>query len=239
MNPLREQKANRLDLTGVFGLVAPLAATLGLFKATGSIERIQRDEPGWLFAAVALVLAAGTLVTIASFLAGEGESKRSKLVSRLMYFVATGCTVVGFAIALFLVFSNANDESRPSITASLNPDQSWLTARVTASNLTTGDRLGIKVDLATMKGNATIDWRRPFRKKGSKPLERSYIGPDGDGNVDRSISLAVPPGGRYTHLTIKAFTGEWNRSCTQPREEEFDSGTACTFLAVDPDRGES
>ena len=37
--------ANKLELAGVFGLVAPLAATLGLFKATGSIGRIQRDGP--------------------------------------------------------------------------------------------------------------------------------------------------------------------------------------------------
>ena len=229
--------ANRLDLAGVFALVAPLAATLGLFKATGSIERIQRDEPGWLFTAVALVLAAGTLVTIASFLSGEGESARSKRWSRLMYFVATGCTVVGFAIALLLVFENANDESRPSITASLNEDQSWLTARVTASNLTTGDRLGLKVDLATLRKDTTIDDSRPFAQEGSISLERAYIGPNSNGEVDRVISLAVPPGGRYTHLTIKAFTGERNRSCTEPREEGPDAGTACTFLAVDKDRG--
>ncbi len=186
---------------------------------------------------MALVLVAGTLVTIASYLSGEGESSGSKRWSRRFYFVATGCTVVGFAIALFLVFENANDESRPSITAALNEDQSWLTARVTASNLTTGDRLGIKVDLATLRKGATVDQSRPFRRDGSTSLERAYIGPDSDGDVDRVVSLSVPPGGRYTHLTIKAFTGERNRSCTQPREEEPDPGTACTFLAVDKDRG--
>ena len=229
--------ANRLDLTGVFGLVAPLAATLGVFKATGSIERIQRDEPEGLFAAVALVLAAGTLVTVASFLSGEGESARNKRWSRLLYFGALGCTLVGFGIALYLVFDNADDESRPSITAALNEDQSWLTARVTASNLTTGDRLGLKVDLATLRKGATIDENRPFRVDGSTSLERTYIGPDGDGEIDRTISLAVPAGGRYTHLTIKAFTGERNRSCTEPREEGPDAGTACTFLAVAKDRG--
>ncbi|HEX5928254.1 MAG TPA: hypothetical protein VFY48_02575 [Solirubrobacterales bacterium] len=232
-----EQKANRLDLTGVFGLVAPLAATLGVFKATGSIERIQRDEPGWLFAAVALVLAAGTLVTIASFLAGEGQGKRSKSVSLVLYGLAILATIGGFGLALNLVFDNADDESRPSITASLNEDQSWLTAQVTAANLTTGDRLGIKVDLATLRKDKTIDKPRPFERDGSVSLERAYIGPDSDGDVDRKISLAVPPGGDYTHVTIKAFTGERNRSCTQPRAEEPDPGTACTFLAVAKDRG--
>lgn len=229
--------ANRLDLAGVFALVAPLAATLGLFKATGSIERIQRDEPGWLLIAVALVLVAGTLVTVASFLAGEGESDRGKRWSRWMYFVALGCTLAGFTIALQLVFDNADDESRPSITASLNRDQSWLTAHVTAANLTTGDRLGVKVDLATLQEDATIDDRNPFARDGSTSLERAYIGPDDNGEVDRTISLAVPPGGSYTHITIKAFTGERNRSCTEPREEGPDVGTACTFLAVSPNHG--
>jgi len=232
-----EQKANRLDLTGVFGLVAPLAATLGLFKATGSIERIQRDEPVWLFVGVALVLAAGTMVTIASFLAGEGESKRSKLVSRLLYFAATGCTVLGFAVALYLVFDNASEESRPSISASFNDGQSRLTGRVTASNLTTGDRLVLKVDLATLKAGNTIDDVHPFDPHGSISLERAYIGPDGNGNVDREFSLSVPPGGQFTHLTIKSFTGERTRSCAEPEERQFGPGTACVFLALDRARG--
>ena len=236
MNPIGEQKANRLDLTGVFGLVAPLAATLGLFKATGSIERIQRDEPIWLFAAVALVLAAGTMVTIASFLAGDGESARNKLVSRLLYFAATGCTVVGFAVALYLVFDNANEESRPSITASFNEDQSRLTGRVTASNLTTGDRLVFKVDLATLKEGNTIDDAHPFDPNGSVSLERAYIGPDANGNVDREFSLAVPRGGDYTHLTIKSFTGERTRSCAEPEERQFGPGTACVFLTLAHER---
>ena len=227
--------ANRLDLAGVFALVAPLAATLGVFKASGSIDRIQRDEPELFFGAVALVLLAGTLVTIASFLAGEGESVHNKRWSWTMYITAAVCTLVGFSIALFLVFENADDESRPTITASLNKDQSWLTARVTASNLTTSDRLGVKVDLATLGPDTTIDDRVPFLRNGSEGLERAYIGPDGDGKVDRTISLAVPPGGGYTHITIKAFTGERNRSCTEQNRD--DAGTACVFLAVDPNRG--
>jgi len=229
--------ANRLDLAGVFGLVAPLAATLGLFKATGSIERIQRDYPGWLFVSIALVLFAGTMLTVATFLSGEGESAGAKRLSRALYLVAAGCTLVGFGLALYLVVDNAGDESRPSITASLNEDQTWLTAQVSASNLTTGDRLGLKIDLATLRPDATIDDRTPFAEDGSVSLERTYIGPDSNGDIDRTISLAVPPGGNYTHLTIKAFTGERNRSCTDPQEEGPDAGTACTFLAIDPKRG--
>jgi hypothetical protein len=237
VNPLAEQKANRLELTGVFGLVAPLAATLGLFSATGSIDRIQRDYPGWLFVSIALVLVAGTLLTLSTFLAGEGESARAKGISRVLFLVATVSTLIGFGVALYLVVDNASDESRPSIVASLNEDESWLTAEVHASNLTTGDRLALKVDLATLEQGSRIDDLHPFSPTGSRSLERAYIGPDGGGKVERKISLAVPPGGSYTHITIKAFTGDSNRSCTEPREKLPDPGTACVFLAIAPDRG--
>lgn len=231
-----QPKANRLDLTGVFGLVAPLAATLGLFKATGSIERIQRDNPNGLFRAVALVLAAGTIVTIATFLSGEGERKNVKWVTTWVLFpLAAICTVVGFGIALKLVFKNASAESRPAITAALSDDQSKLTARVTAANLKTEDRLGLKVDLATLAPGHEIDDPHPFARGKSFPLERAYVGPDSDGKVDQKIVLSVTPGGKYTHLVIKAFTEERNRSCTEPKES-LDPGTACTFIALDPKR---
>lgn len=182
------------------------------------------------------MLIAGTLVTIASYLSGDGESSANKRRSRIMYFVATGCTVVGFAIALFLVFANANNESRPSITASFNEDRSLLSGRVTASNLTTGDRLALKVDLATLREGRTIDDLHPFDPDGSVSLERAYIGPDGDGKVDRTISLWVPPGGDYTHVTIKAFTEERTRSCVEPEKRDFGPGTACVFLTLDHER---
>jgi len=232
-----EQKANRLELTGVFGLVAPLAATLGLFGATGSIERLQRDQPDLLFASVASVLIAGTLVTVASFLSGEGQGERSKDASLVLYGLAIFFTVGGFGLSLFLVFDNASAESRPAISASLNEDHSLLTGHVSASNLTTGDRLGLKVDLATLPAEASIDDLHPFARDGSIALERAYIGPDSNGKVDRDISLSIPPGGDYTHVTIKAFTGDRNRSCTEPEEEEPDPGTACALLALDHDRG--
>lgn len=182
------------------------------------------------------MLAAGTLVTIASYLSGEGESSNNKRWAHLMYYVATGCTVVGFGIALFLVFDNADAESRPAITASFNEDRSRLTGRVTASNLTTGDRLALKVDLATLKEGRTIDDLHPFDPDGSVSLERAYIGPDGDGKVDREISLWIPPGGDYTHLTIKAFTDERTRSCVEPEKQDFGPGTACVFLTLDHQR---
>ena len=230
--------ANRLDLAGVFALVAPLAATLGLFRATGSIGRIQRDEPYWLWLAIALVLFAGAMLTVASFLSGEGESPKGKRWERGLFFGAALTTVVGFVIALGLVFNNAGDEPRPTIEAALNDDQSKLTAHVTASNLKTNHRLALKVDLATVHPKLTVDAVKPFLKDGTLPLERTYVGPDSDGNVDQQIEMSIPTGGTFTNLVIKAYTSPTNQSCRELAKGGGDSGTACTILYLDPNRGE-
>lgn len=228
--------ANKLGLTGVFGLVAPLAATMGLFKATGSIGRIQRDDFEGLLFAIVFVLAAGTMVTVATFLAGDGETARAKRWERWLFGGAIICTVLGFIIAIDLVLSNASEEPRPAIAAALSNDQSELTAHVTASNMKTDHRLAIKVDLATVRPDMTVDAVHPFLKYGTLPLERTYVGPDSDGNVDQRITMWVPPGGSYTNLVIKAYTADTDRSCRE-LVEGAERGTACTILYLDPHRG--
>lgn len=229
-------EANRLGLAGVFGLVAPLAATLALFKASGSIGRIQRDDSERLWIAIGLVLVAGTMLTIATFLGGEGESARAKRWQRWLFFGAVAFTAVGFGLALRLVFANAGVESRPQISATLNPAQTELEAQVTASHLRTDHRLAVKVDLATVAPDKTVDSLHPFLKYGSLPLERAYMGPDSDGDVDQRITLTIPPGGAYTNVVIKAYTGATNQSCRE-LAAGADPGTACTILALDRDRG--
>jgi hypothetical protein len=229
-------EANRLELAGVFGLVAPLAATLGLFKATGSIGRLQRDDPYLLWLAIGLVLLAGTMLTIATFLSGEGESSKAKRWAKGLFLAGAICTALGFVLALGLVFVNAGAESRPQISATLNDAQSKLTAHVSASNLRTDHRLAVKVDLATVRPGMTVDSLHPFMKNGSLSLERAYMGPDTDGNVAQDLTLSIPPGGKYTNVVIKAYTGPTNQSCRE-LATGADPGTACTILALDPGHG--
>ncbi|HEX7278927.1 MAG TPA: hypothetical protein VF255_04800 [Solirubrobacterales bacterium] len=228
--------ANRLDLAGVFGLVAPLAATMALFKATGSIGRIQRDEPYWLLVAIALVLLAGTTLAVATFLSGEGESSKGKWWEKRLFLLAAACTALGFGIALWLVFDNADQEPRPMIAAVLSDDHSKLTAHVTASNLRTDDRLALKVDLATVRSGMTVDSVHPFEKYGTLPLQRTYVGPDSDGKIDQRVTMSIPTGGQYTNLVIKAYTSPTNQSCRE-LAGGADRGTACTILYLDPGRG--
>ncbi len=229
-------EANKLELAGVFGLVAPLAATLALFKATGSIGRIQRDEPYLLLLAVVLVLAAGTMLTIANFFSGLGESRRARWWAKRLYFWSAIVTGIGFSLAIYLVLVNAGDEPRPQISATLNDDESQLTAHVTASNLKTDHRLALKVDLATVGPGKTVDSVHPFAKYGTLPLERAYMGPDPDGDVDQKLTLAIPRGGSYTDVVIKAYTGATNQSCRE-LAKAADPGTACTIIHLDRLRG--
>jgi len=228
-----EPVANRLQLAGVVGLIAPLAATLGLFKATGTIGRVQRDEPVLLLLAIALVLVAGGLLTIASYLKGKKTDGTEYNSVTGLFIAGAGFTVVGFLLALGLVFFNASDESRPRITASLNQAESKLTAEVAASNLKTSHRLVIKIDLATLKPGKGLDDESPFEKGGSRGLERAYVGPNADGEVKQVISLPVPTGGPYTDIIIRAFTGKGNSSCQEQPGAQTDAGTACMFLALD------
>lgn len=227
--------ANRLDLAGVFALVAPLAATIGLFKATGAIGRIQRDDPYLLWLAMGLVLVGGTMLTIATFLSGEGESRKGKRWERACFVGAALSTATGFVIALGLVFSNASSEPRPSISATLNSDQSRLTAHIKASNMETDQPLALSVDLATVRDGLTLDAVHPFAASSTLNLDRTYVGPDTDGNVNQSIELPIPTGGPYTHLLVKAFTGPANESCREL--SDIESGSSCAILYLDPERG--
>jgi len=106
---------------------------------------------------------------------------------------------------------------------------------VTASNLKTDHRLAFKVDLATVKSGLTVDAVHPFAPDGTLPLERAYMGPDADGKIDQTVTMAVPPGGDYTNLVVKAYTSPTNQSCREPAGD--DAGTACTILYLDPHRG--
>ena len=224
----------KLELGGIVALVAPLAATIGLFKATGTIGRLQRDEPILLMIAVALVLVAGGLLTVASFMYGEdGHSESGQGLVRLL---GVGFAVFGFALAVVLVIANARNESRPTITASLDGSESKVSAKVSASNLATDKHLEVKVDLATLKPEETLDDPHPFVPGSSLQLERAYVGPDTDGEAEETISIPIPPGGTYTDIVIKAFTAAQG-GCAEPSTVSGNAGTACMFLTLDPERG--
>jgi hypothetical protein len=184
------------------------------------------------------VLIAGGLLTVASYLKGEKADETEYSGVTGLFIAGAGFTVVGFLLALGLVFFNASDDSRPRIAASLNQAESKLTAEVAASNLETSDRLAVKIDLATLKPGKGLDDESPFLEGGSRGLERAYVGPNADGEVKQAISLPVPAGGAYTDIIIRAFTGKGNDSCKGGPVANTDPGTACMFLALNRRAGD-
>jgi hypothetical protein len=211
-------------LTSIAMLVAPLIAALGGLALTGTIGRVQRDEPFWFSFAIGLVIASGVLWVMAStFTAPKTSDKRSTwdIVLRSIAFALAGA---GFVIALVVAVTTANNESRPQVSATVSDDGTKLTTHVTASSLPSNDRLAFRIDLL----------------KGGEPagaLYRAYVGPNSDGSVDQTITTLLPPG-KYEEIGVQAYTGTTTPSCDDfalvRSESTFGSGTGCVILRVAP-----
>lgn len=208
-------------------LFIPFITGLAGLAATGTIGRVQRNEPAMLSAALFLVLGAGALWLISSQLKASPKAVRV---------AASAVAFLGFVLGFYATVSTANDEPRPQISASLSDDARKLTAEVSASNLETEDRLAIFVDVFNREGGEFFEF-----------VSSAYEGPDADGNVEITLSTNLPKG-PYTDVSVKAFTGqggECNDLMTEKEKEEvakgaggekdepiLTSGTGCVVLPI-------
>jgi hypothetical protein len=219
----------------VVALVAPLTVAIGTLAVSGPIGRVQLNLPGW-FAAALVVLVIGSGVWFLASL--------PKPASRLQQ-VAVGLVILGYASALVFAVLTANDQPRPRINASLSDDRSKITASITASSMSTDDRLAILMDaLVRNEPGSEEEFRVEER------IYRAFVGPDENGNVEQSITMPLPEGD-VTDIGIKAFTGTESPACddvaaqpdpTEPNEEEAEeeavekgnvgSGTGCVVISL-------
>lgn len=209
--------------------IAPLVAAVALLTTTGTIGRVQRDEPEWFAVAIVLVLVAGALWSLVPAL--EVKSAKAK---RWMRIVSAGCAIVGFGLTLYLTISIANDQPRPRITASLSEDRKLLEATITASGLPTDQRAAIHVDALRRDpaGQEQFEY--------TESVYRAFVGPDSDGNVTHALKIPLPRGD-FTDVGIKGFTSEDSRVCDdynaaylEGRGKTKGSGTACVTIALLP-----
>ncbi len=212
------------SLTSIGMLVAPLIAALAGLALTGTIGRVQRDEPVLFSVAIGLVIASGVLwVAAETFTAPKtGESRNTPdIVLRSIAFLFAGA---GFIIALAAAVATANNESRPQISSLVSDDGAKLTTHVTASNLRSDHRLAFRIDLL-QDGKPT----------GS--LYRAYVGPNSDGTVDQTVTNLLPAG-KYDEIGIKAYTGTTSPGCDDFKAVKetatFGSGTGCVIMRVPP-----
>jgi hypothetical protein len=208
--------------------IAPLVAAVALLTTTGTIGRVQRDEPRWFAVAIVSVLVAGALWSLVPALETEGRAKRWLRGFSALF------ALVGFGLTLGLTISIASDQPRPRITASLSEDRKLLEATITASGLPTDQRAAIHVDVLRRE---TAD-RERFAY--TKSVYRAFVGPDSDGNVTHALTIPLPRGD-FTDVGIKGFTSETSNLCDDYKAAELEgggkttgSGTACVTIALVP-----
>ncbi|HEY4779232.1 MAG TPA: hypothetical protein VIH47_06545 [Solirubrobacterales bacterium] len=204
-------------------LIAPLVAAMAALALTGTIGRVQRDEPLGISISIGLVIASGVFWVAASTFtapAKEGEKRSSAdIVLRSISIVLAG---LGFVLALALAVSTANNEPRPQISPTLSEDGSKLTTKISASNLPTDQRLAFRIDL--LRNRDTVG-----------NVYQAYVGPNSDGDIEQTVTLPLPQGD-YTEIGIKAYTGTTSPSCDDfgaVRENAtFGSGTGCVIMTL-------
>lgn len=210
-------------LTAIGMLVAPLIAAMGGLALTGTIGRVQRDEPTGFCIALALVIASGVL-WVAAPNAPDWKIRKKLPLSTATKGIAFVLGGIGFVAALALAVNTANNAPRPQITPTLvlSDGGGKLTTEIEASNLATDRRLAFRVDLLR-------------RMEVVGHVYESYIGPDGDGNIDETVTVALPKS-NYTEVGVKAYTGTTSPNCDDfslvRDNDQFLTGTGCVIITL-------
>lgn len=216
-------------LASIAMFIAPLVAAVALLTTTGTIGRVQRDQPKCFAGAIVLVLVAGALWSLVPALEiGDAKAKcRLKISSALFAFA-------GFALTFVLTISIANDQPRPRITAALSENRKLLDATITVSGLPTDQRAAIHVDALRRDPADQAEFEYTER------VYRAFVGPDSDGNVTHALNIPLPRGD-FTDVGIKGFTSGTSTLCDDYQlaqleggEKTTGSGTACVTIALVP-----
>jgi hypothetical protein len=204
------------NLTSIAAAVAALITALGGLAVTGVLERAQRDEPGWLFAAFVLVVIAALFwLASANFKTGENAMK----------LIAFALFAGGLLVGILAVFKTQGTTPVPSVTASLD-EKGLLTGAVKAESLKSGDVIGIRVEGLIRKTD-------PATKEpgwDTEVISSAFLGPDLNGKVDAPIAVLIPTG-TYESVGVRA----WSKSegpCRFPIPGVRAGGAGCRVLPL-------
>jgi hypothetical protein len=217
--PVKEESG---PLAAIGVAVTGLVAALTALTATGTLGRVQRDDPGAIIWALGLVAVAGGLWAIAPLVRESRVGRYENWLKGVGIFFG----LAGFVVALNAAVNSADHEPRPQVSARLSSNHKTLTTTVTASNLSSTRRMAIALVLLKANEEKTA-------------MYRAFLGPTSDGTLDQTIVTPLPNLAPYSEIMVRAYTGSISRGCDEyeesPNDASTGSGTACVLISLLPD----
>ncbi len=208
-----DPKSTPDSLSGIALAVTGLASSLAALTLTGTLGRVQRDDPLWISLAFGLVIFGGGVWALAPL-----SSERS---SRLLRTLSVLTVAAGFVIAVVAAVDTANDDPRPHISAHLSSDRKTLVSTISIENLSSDHR----VALAVLLLNSSEE---------KFPLYRGFVGPTSEGGFDETLRVPLPNLEPFTVIEVRAYTGAESQSCDETAGSEesppLNAGTACALI---------
>ena len=188
--------AGTVNFTALGVGASGLITLIGGLTVTGSVGRVLRNDPAQITWALVLV------VLGAALLGAAGLPATGKPTEVVFSILGLELTLAGLIIAGVTAIGSGHEAERPAITAKLD-DSGHLTGSVVAGNLSSDSSF-----VAVVEG---MDGPR------SKPaeLERTNIGPDGDGKVDLDLDVLVPAG-RFQTVRVRGWSAAADGSDRAP-----------------------
>jgi hypothetical protein len=214
----QNRPAESEGLAGIGVAVTGLVAALAALTLTGTIGRVQRDDPNAILLALVLVAIAGGIWAVAPTV----KLKRAPWVGKVVGIVFA---IAGFAVALHAAVTSADHEPRPQLSAQLSSDRKTLTTTVAASNLSSNRRIAIAVSL--LKSDES-----------RYPLYKGFVGPTSEGTFSQTLITHLPNLAPYSTIQVRAYTGPISSSCDEyqehPKNPTIGAGTACVVIWLKP-----
>ncbi|MFN2471682.1 MAG: hypothetical protein ABR583_11995 [Gaiellaceae bacterium] len=183
--------------------IPALGAVLTALAITGdTIGRMARNHPLASIGAFGLAALAVFLGALAAFALRQG-SRAERVVLR------AGLVALGTALVagVYGGVETWGDRAQPSITLRPKP-RSTVAVSVTGSGLRSRDHIVVEVEQLTrvVGEDGRVSW------KPGQPLYGASLGPDGGGDIDHTVDLALPPGD-YDDIGARAWVGDEPAPC--------------------------
>ena len=180
-----------------------LGALLAALAVTGDlVGRMARNHPWATAATFGCAALAVFLGAVAAFGLREGSPEERRVL-----FVGIGVLGGALALGVYAAVAAWGDRPQPSITLTPRKGAS-VAVTVRGVGLRSNDHVLVEVEqlLRAADAHGRLVW------KPGEPLYGASLGPDGDGMLEETVQLPLPPGD-FDDVGARAWVGEEPRSC--------------------------